>query len=420
MQPKQLIMLIIYNILISIVNFFIPVLSFFIPKLKERNDNLKKTLTTSLKLSKNKKTIWFHSASAGEFEQAKPLIELIKKNNINTQILCTFFSPSGYNVGKKYIYADAVCYLPVDTYWNTKKIINKFKPVAVVFVRYELWYNCLFMLQKNRIDTFLINATYPSILKKTKIFLPFYRSVFNLLSNIYTVSQADFELFNMLKIDATLNLSADTRNDRILEKVEEAKMDPIIQRDLFDDELILICGSVWDEDVDVIFNAIKNYDKLYKKIRLILVPHEPTEKHISYIKNKFPNNILLSQITEEKINQDKIMIVDSIGKLLKLYVIADLVYIGGGFGVGVHSITEPAGYGVPLVAGSNCYNSPDTIPLLTCGALVRVENALELKNWLVSMNDDSNRKKTGTAANCYIKNNTGSTKTIYNQLIQYL
>ena len=413
-------MFIIYNLLITIIIFFIPIISLFVPKLKERNNRYNKGWRNS-KFVKNKNTIWFHSASMGEFEQAKPLIEMIKKNNPDVQILCSFFSPSGYNTQKNYKFADEICYLPIDTYWNANKFINEINPTVAVFVRYELWYNYLFILKKKNVKTYLINATYPNILKKIKIFLPFYKSIFQLFSEIYAVSETDFELFNALKIKTTIRKSSDTRNDRILEKKNEAKLNSVLDKNLFFDyELLLVCGSVWNEDVDIIFDAISRYNLLNKKkIRLILVPHEPTESHISYIQSKFSNNILLSQIlkkenhSNEKIALNKMIIVDSIGSLLKLYGIADLSYIGGAFGVGVHSVTEPAGYGIPLVTGANCYNSPDTFPLINCGALTKIENELQLREWLIYMNDNSIRAKTGAAAFKYIQANTGATQEIY-------
>ena len=410
-------MFVLYNILITIINFFLPLVAFFVPKLNER-----KKLNIDIKIQN---CIWIHSASMGEFEQAKPLIELIKKNNPNTKILCTFFSPSGYNTQKNYPFADAISYLPIDTYWNAKKFINNIKPTKAIFIRYELWYNYLHLLKKNNINAFLINATYPNILKKNKILLHFYRKIFSYFTDIFAVSESDFVFFNNLKLKTNIHKSADTRNDRIIEKVNDAKLNPILNRNLFSaDELIFVCGSVWNKDIDIIFSAVNDYSKLNKtNIRLILVPHEPTANHIEYIKNKFPNNILLSEILNNKeilsqIPKEKNIIVDSIGNLLKLYAIADLSYIGGGFGVGVHSIAEPAGYGIPLIVGPNCYNSPDATPLINQEALTRITNHQQLKEWLITMNDTKNRKNAGNTASRYIKSNSGTTEIIWKKVIE--
>jgi len=113
-----------------------------------------------------------------------------------------------------------------------------------------------------------------------------------------------------------------------------------------------------------------------------LVPHEPNETNINYIKNKFINNILITELKmsekKEKIDLEKVIIVNTIGDLLKLYGIADVAYIGGGFGTGVHSITEPSGYGIPIICGPNCYNSPFSDNLIKKNVLLVVNNGEKL------------------------------------------
>jgi 3-deoxy-D-manno-octulosonic-acid transferase len=395
------------------------------PKLKERNKNINKSLLALSNIDANRKTIWFHSASMGEFEQVKPIIELIKKNQPKFQIVCTFFSPSGYNTQKNYQYADFICYLPNDLYWNAKKFINKINPIFVVFDRYELWLNYLSILHSNHIPTFLVNATTPSILDKTKIFSHFYKAAFNKFTEIFAVSELEFQQFSQLNIDTSISQSADTRIDRIISKVDEAKMHPVIQKEILpNNNLVLVAGSVWNNDVDIINDAYNKFiQNSNSKIKIVFVPHEPTKEHINYIKSKVPNTILLSEFEKNNQNsiiQNKHIIVDSIGKLLKLYSIADYAYIGGAFGVGVHSITEPAGYGIPLITGPNCYNSPDTKPLLNAGALTIINDSDMLLECLLIMNEQNNREIAGNAAKNYININSGTSKIIYKKIIDLI
>lgn len=425
-------MSIIYNIIISFLFLFSKILSIFFPKINERNKNKKNSLKNLTVLDSNAKTIWFHSASMGEFEQAKPIIEFLKNANPKIQIVCTFFSPSGFNTQKNYKFADAICYLPDDTYFSAKNFINKIKPDVAIFVRYELWFNFISHLNKMQIKTFLINATCPTILEKCKILTPFYKDIFNKFSEIYAVSKAQTNKFNQLKLKTKITQSSDTRFDRILQKVAEAKVNPVISRDLFfENELIFVAGSVWNQDVDVIVDAYKLLLRNSEiKLRLIFVPHEPTLHNVKYIERKIQNTIakktiLLSEILNcNQISKndlaEKIIIVDSIGKLLKLYGIADIAYIGGGFGVGVHSITEPAGYGIPLVAGKNCFNSPDTPPLIEQKALTIIENSEMLFDFFTQNISAENRNKIGLAAQNYIKNNCGSTVIIANKILEEL
>jgi 3-deoxy-D-manno-octulosonic-acid transferase len=345
----------------------------------------------------------------GEFEQAKPVVEYIKATHPNIRIVCTFFSPSGYNTQRQYKFADAICYLPMDTYWNVQHFISAVKPIAVVFVRYEIWLNYLSALHNANIPTYLINATYPTILGKVGIAKPFYKLCFNKFTKIYAVNTDEYAKFLSLQLDTEIISSSDTRMDRIMAKVTDAQATPVVSRSLFgDDKLVLVAGSVWNEDVDVIVAAVQMLGE--HNIRIIFVPHEPTTEHIQYIQRMLPASVLLSEIGAQQIDCD--VIVDSIGKLLKLYGIADIAYIGGAFGVGVHSITEPAGYGIPLATGSNCFNSPDTKPLLATGALTIIHNADMLCNWFKEVADANVRLRMGNAASKYIAENTGTSKVI--------
>jgi 3-deoxy-D-manno-octulosonic-acid transferase len=52
--------------------------------------------------SDGKPIVHFHCASVGEFEQARPIIEEVKRRNEEVQILLTFFSPSGFEACKNY------------------------------------------------------------------------------------------------------------------------------------------------------------------------------------------------------------------------------------------------------------------------------------------------------------------------------
>ena len=438
---------IIYNIIIGILFLISKILSPFVPKIKERKKNINNSLKNLTVLNSKAKTIWFHAASMGEFEQAKPIIEFIKneisnKTNFKIQIVCSFFSPSGFNSQKNYKFTDVICYLPNDTYSSAKNFIEKIKPDVAVFIRYELWFNYISILNKMQIKTFLINATCPTVLERCKILTPFYKNIFNKFSEIYTVSKEENQKFHKLKLNTKTIQSSDTRFDRILQKVEEAKINPVISKDLFfENEIIFVAGSVWNQDVDVILEAYKqllkntistNIEKF--KLRLIFVPHEPTSQNIQYIERKIQttvqqNTILLSEIATPTARNDgqsieiskndlaeKIIIVDSIGKLLKLYGVADIAYVGGGFGVGIHSITEPAGYGIPLVVGKNCFNSPDTKELLEQKALTIIEDSEMLLDCFMEFHSKEERAKSGFAAQNYIKNNCGSTKIIADRI----
>jgi 3-deoxy-D-manno-octulosonic-acid transferase len=363
----------------------------------------------------------------GEFEQAKPVIEEIKKTNLEIQIIVTFYSPSGYINQINYKYADAVLYMPFDSYLNARSFINKISPDFAVFVRYDFWRNHLSILDKMSIPTFLICATKPNSLALTTypFFKSFLSSTLCLFKGIYTVGEKHTQFFKQIGC-SSVETTTDTRFDRIISNVENAKLNTVLPKEIFEKgEFILVAGSTWEPDEEIISNAIERINTENRiKVRLIIVPHEPTETHLAYSKSELPNSLFLSEILDlisagkgtNDIKQflgSKHIIVDSIGKLLKLYGNASCAYIGGAFGAGVHSVTEPAGYGIPLFTGINISSSPDAEKLFELGALQKVSNQNDLYEGLKEILENNEKTtRISRIAHDYVYNQSGSSNYI--------
>lgn len=414
----------VYNLLfIPAAKAAVFILRLFVPKIKERESNAAKVFE-ALPDYKNKKVIWFHASSMGEFEQAKPIIELIKWQNPSIKIVCSFYSPSGYINQRNYEFADSVCYMLLDTKKNATIFINKINPSVAVFIRYDIWRNHLKSLKRNNIPAILINATYPNnkVLTDSIFFKQFTVSNYELFNEIITVNKYHEDKFRYSKVDTLISAFPDTRFDRILSKVSEAESDTIINRELLQDAINLVAGSTWHKDDELIAEAISYINKDSFKIRLIIAPHEPTLKNIESIFKKFPNCILLSRIQEQQ-NCDlsnRHIIIDSIGKLLKIYANADLVYVGGGFGAGVHSVAEPAGFGLPISCGKKYENSPDATALMKAGGVNTINNSEDLRNWLELMLEQTNRKHSGKINKKYLSENSGTSQIISEKILTIL
>ncbi|OGU61244.1 MAG: hypothetical protein A2X64_06695 [Ignavibacteria bacterium GWF2_33_9] len=386
-----------YNcIFIPISLFLIFILKFFNSKIRERESFLVEHKDAVFIKKKHGRTIWFHSASMGEFEQAKPIIELLKKENDDLNIIVTFFSPSGYKTQNTYKYADYITYLPFDSKRNAIEFIRKISPDLVIFIRYEIWRNFLNILNKNNIPVFLINATQPSGKFYRSFFITrsFIRSNMNFFSEIHTISEVHSEYFRRLSINSKITTITDTRFDRIADFVRNAQENLIFPEEFISkDEKVLVAGSIWKEDEEILIPAINQLRKTYtSKIRIIFVPHEPNQNNLLRLTAKIEKFVLLSEIIKcvhdgnlmqikEKI-EGKDIVVDSIGYLLRLYNYADFAYIGGAFGNGIHSVTEAAGYGLPIASGPDLRKSFDAVELRNLGILNVVYSSKDLQNWL--------------------------------------
>ena len=423
----------IYNI------FFVPlgllivfIMKPFNKKLKERQSQWRNSLSALDKLDNSRPSLWFHSASMGEFEQAKPVIEEIKKMEPDVQIVVSFFSPSGYINQQQYSYADAIIYLPFDTRANAKMLISKIKPRAVAFVRYEIWRNYIEQLYNKQIPVYLICATVPgsNALRTFPFFKSFSKSSYSFFTKIFTIGDYHSKFFIDLIGLEKVETMTDTRFDRIIQNVARSQKNPIIPREIFQDEdFVLVVGSSWKPDEDIVIDTVYEfYKKNRLNIRLVIVPHEPEATNINRIRAKLPNSLLLSELLKQLENLNikeikenlngKHIIVDSVGKLLQLYSIATAAYIGGGFGVGIHSVTEPAGYGLPLCTGPGIENSYDARELLKLKVLTTIENKQDFTQWIKKMNSDKELLKlSGKTAKEYVYNLTGSSKILAKALL---
>ena len=363
------------------------------------------------------KSVWIHVASLGEFEQAVPIIEHLKQNG-SIDITLTFSSPSGYNIRKHYELVDRVLYLPLDTKRNAQKFIHKLRPDCAIFIRYELWINYLLELNAQDIAVFYINATYPrSVFWR---FIPFIlRSILHCFTYIITVNKQETGYFNELQLDTPIQTGSDTRLDRISSRVSQILQHPLLIHELCpidysDEDTVIVLGSSWSKDEHLFLSQLH---KMPSSLRLIIVPHEPYDLTISRLKNECPQSGILSELKYG--DNPKHVIVDSVGKLMVLYAIADAVYIGGGFGIGVHSCAEPAGFGIPLACGPFVHRSPDAIALHSLGALDIIHTEEEAYSWMMQIIID-NKKLAADASARYIKESAGMTSKVIELLYQEL
>lgn len=382
-----------------------------------------------------KKVIWIHSASMGEFEQIKPVIEELKKNRDYLYIVASFFSPSGYNNQKNYPLVDKICYMPLDTKQNAEKFLEAINPDIAVFVRYEIWRNHLLELKKRDIPAILVNATMPTnnLYRKSTFTRFFLRDNLNLFSLILTSGSRHTNYFEQLNLNCEIRTLTDTRFDRIIFKVEESKVYEVLDHRIFDEkEIIIVAGSIWEKDEKILLPAINNVRKeIDAHIKVIYVPHEPTEEHIDNLAALVPSHAIFSRIRECLLDKGckwvyekllgKDIIVDEIGYLLGLYKYGHIAYVGGAFGEGIHSVAEPAGFGLPIISGPNLSKSTDAQLLNKNKALKVVKNEKELTDWLkfLILNTEF-RKEYGRIAKEYVYSSAGSSKIVVNRIIDIL
>ncbi|MGZ3862784.1 MAG: 3-deoxy-D-manno-octulosonic acid transferase [Bacteroidia bacterium] len=370
-------------------------------------------------ISGSSNIIWFHCASLGEFEQGRPVIEKLKAENKDVKIVLTFFSPSGYEIRKDYELADAVFYLPIDFSSNVRRFISLVKPTTVVFVKYEFWLNYLSELKKQNIPTYLISAVF----RKNQHFFKGYGKIF--LNSLDTYKKIFVQDENSLSLllqhgikDA--EVAGDTRFDRVMQitKVKTTLTD--IER-FCANSTVLIAGSTWSKDVDLVMSAYVKLKQKNPELKLILVPHEVDENSIAQtekiILEKNSTLFFARYTSKQNFERHDVLIIDTIGMLSQLYRFGIAAYVGGGFNDGIHSILEAMAHGVPVAFGPHNHKFVEAqeAKRFEIGREIHDEN--ELLAFFSEMILPGKVKTLSVKINDYMRSKTGATDKICREIL---
>ena len=356
------------------------------------------------------KLVWFHCASLGEFEQGRPVIEAIRKTHPDILILLTFFSPSGYEIRKKYEGADFICYLPADTPGNAQSFLEITQPNAAFFVKYEYWANYFFSSKKRNIPLFVISAILRPDQRFFGAFKAYWLKVLLCADHFFVQNETTLDLLNENGFK-NATLCGDTRFDRVVEIAAKSKEIPEIAA-FAQNAFILVAGSSWPQDEELISRSAH-----VKSIKVICVPHEIDEAHILAIEKKFTNSIRWSQLRGKSLSNSNVMIVDSIGMLSSIYRYADAVMIGGGFGKGIHNTLEAAVWGKPIVFGPKFEKFEEARELIRRKAAISISNQQEFDAFLEEILNHADKKNAmGQVAKEYVQSGAGATLKIVDRL----
>jgi len=401
-----------YHIIICCYGLGIRIAALFQPKARKfiaGRKNIFAHINNRLK-NESRQRVWLHCASLGEFEQARPLMELIRQNHPELCIILSFFSPSGYEVQRDYPFADYIFYLPLDTPAHARKFIALLKPSLALFVKYEFWYHYLRTLQKANIPVILFSALFQPRHPFFKWYGGLHRKMLKLYRHIFVQDEQSKILLAGIGIHH-VSVAGDTRFDRAAEVLQQDKSYPAIET-FKNGKMLLIAGSTWKEDELFLKKmlSINNPD-----FKLLIVPHEVHEAHINALRQMFNEQSCLWNDDQETLRHASVAIVHEIGHLSALFRYADAAWIGGGYTrSGIHNIIEPAVYGLPVFFGPNYKRYREAAQLIACGGALSLTDPEKLSTCLQNTIRFNNM---GEQSRKYVLQHLGATQKIYDYLI---
>ena len=403
----------IYNLTINTVSCLSPLAKFvndksrkFIQGRQQTFQILENFLTTIGKSD----VYWFHCASLGEYEQAVPVIELLKEQSKDIKVLVTFFSPSGYENKKNAKLVDAMCYLPLDTQKNVDRFLDLLKPTLAVFVKYEFWPNYLFGLQQRGIPSVVICALFREGQFYFKPQASYFRKAIQTLSHVFVQNQSSLEKAKELGCNS-VSISGDTRCDRVI--LQRSKDNTLGFVEVFkNNREIFVIGSSWDLDAQMYLDFVNQLDD---DICCVIAPHEIGDTYVKELCEKIQvPHLRFSHYKDQDLTQYKVLIVDAIGYLGRIYAYGDVAYVGGGMGTkGLHNILEAATFKMPIVIGKNYQKFPEAVELIERQGIFSIdtpEKCSEILNRLYK--DKAFREKSAQICKNYIDENKGSSQHI--------
>ena len=376
--------------------------------------------------------VWFHAASLGEFEQGRPLMEELRRQHPEYKILLTFFSPSGYEVRKNYQGADIICYLPLDTITNARRFLRTIRPVMAFFIKYEFWYNYLHILKHRGIPVYSVS----SIFRPGQVFFRWYgrqyAHVLKCFTRFYVQNDISRELLNTIGIH-DVSVVGDTRFDRVLQIKEAARQLPLIEQ-FKGNAKCFVAGSSWQPDEEIFIPWLNEHPEW----KVIIAPHVIGEDHLLQIEKLLEGRkvVRYSKLSENsdceatlarrdceatlakrELSDADVLIIDCFGLLSSIYHYADVTYVGGGFGVGIHNTLEAAVWDVPVIFGPNNERFQEAQGLKACGGGFEIQGADDFRRIMQGFIDrPETMAEAGRQSGLFVQQMTGATRKILNDV----
>ncbi len=356
-----------------------------------------------------KQHVWFHCASLGEFEQARPLLE--KFDRSRWFISLSFFSPSGYEIRKNFNGADHIFYLPMDGPATARLLLDRLNPDLVFFVKYEFWFFILKEIHNRQIPLYLVSARFRSDQLFFRSYGKWFRQIPAFFTHIFAQDQASLDLLHTIGIRKA-SRSGDTRFDRVLALKEQRKELPLLEK-FVQHHPALIAGSCWPPEEELVAAAQDSFPDW----RWVLVPHEVGPDNIRRLQNRFMGSVLYSELESGKEPAgEKILIVDRIGLLGNSYPYGRIALVGGGFRNALHNILEAAVWGIPVLYGNNCPKYPEAADLEMAGGGLSLSGTAEFCRAIQRVQEKQTAEEWGQKAGEWVQNSSGALENVISVL----
>ena len=369
---------------------------------------------------RNRPLLWMHAPSVGEGLQGKPVLELIRRQHPEYQIAYTHFSPSAEPLAAGFLehgLVDFTAYLPWDTTDAVRDVLAALTPSALVFVKLDVWPVLTASAAAAGVKLGLVSGTLSEHSGRRSAWgVALLHDAYARLDAAGAISPDDATRLQALGVQPrALSVTGDTRYDQVWERAAHVQRDgPLLQMFASARYDTIVAGSTWPPDEQVVLDAWLSVRRRSPHTRLVLAPHEPAPEHIAALERwAASHNVRAARLdaaTRSSGDLPDLTLVDRVGVLGELYAIASVAYVGGAFhSAGLHSVLEPAAYGVPVVFGPQHGGQRDAALLMSAGGAAAVRDASACASvfdgWIT---DPASRRAAGDHARAVVESGLGA------------
>jgi 3-deoxy-D-manno-octulosonic-acid transferase len=361
--------------------------------------------------------LWMHAPSVGEGLQARPVLERMRERRPSTQLAYTHFSPSAESFAAR-LDVDFRDYLVLDSRADADAAIDALRPTALVFSKLDVWPNLAAAARRRGARPGLISATLAeSSGRRSRIARALLRDAYASLDAVGAIDAANADRLVALGVrSSVISVTGDTRYDQVWERATSASPNQTLLDSLADRRPTIVAGSTWPADEAVLLPAFSQLRRATPELRLIIAPHEPTAAHLEPIAAwATGTGAKIARTSSVGLAAADVVIVDTMGVLGDLYSLASVAYVGGGFhAAGLHSVLEPAAFGVPVIFGPRYQMSRDARLLLANGGGASVTDERTFVSTVARwIKDPARREECGAMARRLVREGLGAADRAY-------
>lgn len=366
-----------------------------------------------------RQVIWVHAVSVGETRAAIPLLRGLKAAYPQSALVLSNVTETGHAIASGIKEVDLCLFFPFDLSWVVRRVLAQVRPSLIVIVETEIWPNFVRLSRRAGIPVLLVNGrisdrSYPRYRRARWLLQP----ILEEFSAFCMQSEQDAERIRGMgappeRVEVTRNLKFDMQTS-----VPDSAATADLRRSLRlpVDSAIWVAGSTHAGEEEIVVEVYRQLVAQGRDLVLVLVPRHPErcrsvgemlgEQGIPYLLRTAVHS------ASQPLTPGGVLLVDTLGEMLKLYAVADFVVVGGSFvPVGGHNVLEASILKKPVLFGSYMHNFKEISQLLlAAGGGIQVADADTLSASVERLlDDDEEAARMGERGHALLVANAGAT-----------